>query len=88
MLLKIADYGISQVSQGLTFRVGNNPVGTPGFMAPELFENPGQEVSSEKVYECCHNTILLAVIVLLIVIQWHCHAGVVNQITVRTYPGL
>ncbi len=47
--LKIADYGISQVSTGLTIRVGNNPVGTPGFMAPELFEHPGQEVSAEKV---------------------------------------
>ena len=47
--LKIADYGISQVSTGLTMRVANSPIGTPGFMAPELFDNPGQEVSSEKV---------------------------------------
>ena len=49
--LKIADYGISQVSTGLTMRVANSPIGTPGFMAPEVFENPGQEVSSEKVKE-------------------------------------
>ena len=47
--IKIADYGISQVSTGLTLRVGNSPVGTPGFMAPELFDKVGQEISSEKV---------------------------------------
>lgn len=47
--IKLADYGISQVSTGFTLRVGNSPVGTPGFMAPELFERAGQEVSSEKV---------------------------------------
>ena len=51
--VKIADYGISQVSTGLTMRVPNSPIGTPGFMAPELFENPGQEVSSEKVRSRC-----------------------------------
>ena len=45
--LKIADYGISQ--SGLSLRVDNSPVGTPGFMAPELFEKAGQVVSSEKV---------------------------------------
>ncbi len=50
--LKIADYGISQVSTGFTIRVGNNAVGTPGFMAPELFDHAGQEVSSEKVSTC------------------------------------
>ena len=47
--IKIADYGISQLSTRLTLKVGNNPVGTPGFMAPELFEHVGQEVSAEKV---------------------------------------
>ena len=47
--IKIADYGISQVSTGLTLRVGTSPVGTPGFMAPELFDKVGQEISSEKV---------------------------------------
>ena len=45
--LKIADYGISQ--SGLSLRVDNSPVGTPGFMAPELFEKAGQVVSAEKV---------------------------------------
>ena len=49
VLIKIADYGISQVSTGLTLRVGNSPVGTPGFMAPEMFEHAGQEISSVKV---------------------------------------
>jgi serine/threonine protein kinase len=47
--IKIADYGISQVSTGLTLRVGTSPVGTPGFMAPELFDKIGQEISAEKV---------------------------------------
>ena len=37
------------MSTGLTLRVGNSPVGTPGFMAPELFDKVGQEISSEKV---------------------------------------
>ena len=49
--IKIADYGISQVSTGLTLRVDNKPVGTPGFMAPELFDRAGQVVSSDKVRE-------------------------------------
>ena len=47
--LKLADYGISQVSTGFVMRVRNTPVGTPGYMAPELFEQLGQQVSSEKV---------------------------------------
>ena len=47
--IKLADYGISQVSTGFTLRVGNSPVGTPGFMAPELFDRARQDVSSEKV---------------------------------------
>ena len=34
---------------GLTLKVGTSPVGTPGFMAPELFDKMGQEISSEKV---------------------------------------
>lgn len=56
--IKIADYGISQVSTGLTLRVGTSPVGTPGFMAPELFDKVGQEISSEKVCTegCVHGT--------------------------------
>ena len=48
--IKIADYGISQVSTGLTLKVGTSPVGTPGFMAPELFDKVGQEISSVKVH--------------------------------------
>ena len=62
VLIKIADYGISQVSTGLTLRVDNSPVGTPGFMAPELFDRAGQVISSEKVRGlllccccCCHH---------------------------------
>ena len=51
--IKIADYGISQVSTGLTLRVGNSPTGTPGYMAPELFDRAGQVVSSEKVRSGC-----------------------------------
>jgi serine/threonine protein kinase len=47
--LKLADYGISQVSTGFVMRVRSNPVGTPGYMAPELFDQLGQQVSSEKV---------------------------------------
>ena len=47
--IKIADYGISQVSTGLTLRVRNTPAGTPGFMAPEMFDKAGQEISAEKV---------------------------------------
>ena len=49
VLIKIADYGISQVSTALTMRVPNNPIGTPGFMAPELFDKAGLVISSEKV---------------------------------------
>ena len=54
VLVKIADYGISQVSTDLTMRV-DNPVGTPGFMAPELFDRAGLIISSVKVrrsYKC------------------------------------
>jgi len=47
--IKLADYGISQLSSRATMRVSNNPVGTPGFMAPELFDHPGQEVTADKV---------------------------------------
>ena len=47
--LKLADYGISQVSTGFVMRVRSSPVGTPGYMAPELFDQLGQQVSSEKV---------------------------------------
>ena len=47
--LKLADYGISQVSTGFVMRVRTTPVGTPGYMAPELFDQLGQQVSSEKV---------------------------------------
>ena len=49
VLIKIADYGISQVSTERMLRVDNSPIGTPGFMAPELFDKAGQLVSSEKV---------------------------------------
>jgi serine/threonine protein kinase/ankyrin repeat protein/GTPase SAR1 family protein len=47
--LKIADYGISQVSTSLMMRVTTSPVGTPGYMAPELFNSTGQEIYSTKV---------------------------------------
>ena len=52
--IKITDYGISQqVSTGSILKVGRFPsIGTPGFIAPELLENPGicMEISSEKVW--------------------------------------
>ena len=50
ILLKLADYGISQVSTRKTIKVGNNPVGTPGFIAPEMF-GTGKEVSADKVLQ-------------------------------------
>ena len=47
VLLKITDYGISQVSIGLII----NPMfgGTPGYMAPEILGSSRNMVSSEKV---------------------------------------
>ena len=56
--LKIADYGISQVSVGLSLRVNNTPVGTPGYMAPELFERAGQVISSDKVCRTIINVLI------------------------------
>lgn len=47
--LKLADYGISQVAPTMLMRMGSSPVGTPGYMAPEMFESTGQEVSADKV---------------------------------------
>ncbi len=47
--LKLADYGISQVATTKLMRIGSSPIGTPGYMAPEMFECAGQEVSAEKV---------------------------------------
>ena len=47
--LKIADYGISQISPTMIIRVESKPIGTPGYMAPELFSGPGQEILATKV---------------------------------------
>ena len=47
--LKLADYGISQVSPTMLMRMGSTPIGTPGYMAPEMFESAGQEVVADKV---------------------------------------
>lgn len=47
--LKLADYGISQVAPTMLMRMGSAPIGTPGYMAPEMFESAGQEVSADKV---------------------------------------
>ena len=49
--VKLADYGISQLSTGSMIKVVNNPVGTPGYMAPEMFGGV-REVSAEKVGVC------------------------------------
>ena len=49
VLIKITDYGISRISTGLSLKVGHSPVGTPGYMAPELFDRVGQTVSADKV---------------------------------------
>ena len=49
VLIKIVDYGISRVSTGLSLKASNCPVGTPGYMAPELFNRAGHVVSAEKV---------------------------------------
>ena len=48
VLVKIADYGTSRIStlHGIKF---TNPIGTPGYMAPELFSHQGQEISPDKV---------------------------------------
>ena len=51
--LKLADYGISQVFTKPITKLGANPVGTSGFMAPELFGTLGQEISTEKVCKKC-----------------------------------
>ena len=48
VLVKIADYGTSQIST-LHGIKANNSVGTPGYMAPELFSHKGQEISPDKV---------------------------------------
>jgi len=48
VLVKIADYGTSRIStvHGI---MANNPTGTPGYMAPELFSHQGQEIAPDKV---------------------------------------
>ena len=54
VLLKLADYGISQVFTKPMMKLSASPpVGTPGYMAPELFGNVGQEISTVKV--CTNN---------------------------------
>ena len=52
VLVKIADYGTSRIST-LHGIKANNPTGTPGYMAPELFSHQGQEISPDKVSVCC-----------------------------------
>lgn len=51
--VKIADYGISQFSSGLTLKVDGGPcvVGTPGFIAPEVIQPRGvcKSISADKV---------------------------------------
>ena len=50
--LKLADYGISRkATSSLMMRITTNPIGTPGYMAPELFERVGQEIFAAKVLE-------------------------------------
>ena len=51
VLVKIADYGTSRIST-LHGIKANNPTGTPGYMAPELFSHQGQEISPDKVCVC------------------------------------
>ena len=51
VLVKIADYGTSRIST-LHGIKANNPTGTPGYMAPELFSHQGQEISPDKVALC------------------------------------
>ena len=48
VLVKIADYGTSRIST-LHGIKSTNPIGTPGYMAPELFSHQGQEISPDKV---------------------------------------
>ena len=48
VLVKIADYGTSRIST-LHGIISTNPIGTPGYMAPELFSHQGQEISPDKV---------------------------------------
>ena len=51
--LKLADYGISQVSVKLTFTITPSLMGgTPGYVAPEVFGVTGREISAEKVHVC------------------------------------
>ena len=54
--LKLADYGTSEVFTKPMMKLSASPVGTPGYMAPELFGNVGQEISTEKV--CTNKRIL------------------------------
>ena len=50
--VKIADYGTSLIST-LHGIKAKNSVGTPGYMAPELFSQKRQEISSDKVNVIC-----------------------------------
>ena len=53
--LKLADYGISRkATSSLMMRITTNPIGTPGYMAPELFERVGQEIFAAKVTALIH----------------------------------
>ena len=56
--LKLADYGISQVSTKKTIKVTTNqPQGTSGYIPPELFGVIGGQISSEKVWNFINHTI-------------------------------
>ena len=52
VLVKIADYGTSQTFTLHGIRA-NNSVGTPGYMAPELFSHKGQQIFPDKVKTVC-----------------------------------
>ena len=52
VLVKIADYGTSQTVTSHGIRA-NNSIGTPGYMAPELFSHKGQEIFPDKVKAVC-----------------------------------